>query len=157
MTAILLLLFVTAAEQHGLRDEMFDGASVASRQGVSWARGEAATVAGQYAETSRDILNRKTTFTASDLVDVFGPERDENAAVTETTRAASAGGEAAVFNTGGVTSQDLWITEVDDRRCAICKPLHRKPRLEWSRFFPQGPPAHPRCRCFLQYVNEAKQ
>lgn len=46
----------------------------------------------------------------------------------------------------------IWITERDDRVCPICRPLHRRPARDWDTLFPQGPPAHPNCRCSLEYV-----
>lgn len=46
----------------------------------------------------------------------------------------------------------LWITELDGKVCAICRPLHRKRFEAWADSFPEGPPAHPNCRCFLEYV-----
>ena len=42
----------------------------------------------------------------------------------------------------------IWLTAADERVCGVCGPLHR-------RIFPidqvpfGGPPAHPRCRCFI--------
>jgi len=46
----------------------------------------------------------------------------------------------------------IWWTERDGRVCEICRPLHRKPYSEWSNVAPAGPPAHIRCRCWLEYV-----
>lgn len=49
-----------------------------------------------------------------------------------------------------------WFTVLDDRVCVICEPLHGKV-LEFDEDFSSGrfsglhPPAHPRCRCFLEY------
>lgn len=49
-----------------------------------------------------------------------------------------------------------WFTVLDDRVCAICEPLHGKV-LEFDEDFSSGPfsglhpPAHPRCRCFIEY------
>lgn len=50
----------------------------------------------------------------------------------------------------------IWNTAVDDKVCPICKPLdnqREQPGVakNWSELFPGGPPAHPRCRCFLRW------
>ena len=50
----------------------------------------------------------------------------------------------------------LWITERDDRVCPICRPLNRRPAKDWDTLFPAGPPAHPNCRCHLEYVPEQR-
>jgi hypothetical protein len=84
----------------------------------------------------------------------FGPSRVENIAVTETTGAASAAGEIAVDATVGRNEEDRWFTAEDQRVCPICAPLNGKNRSDWSRFFPDGPPAHPRCRCWIEYAFE---
>jgi len=84
----------------------------------------------------------------------FGPNRVENIAVTETTGAASAAGEIAVDATVGRNEEDRWFTAEDQRVCPICAPLNGKTRSNWSRFFPDGPPAHPRCRCWIEYAFE---
>ena len=44
-----------------------------------------------------------------------------------------------------------WNTGVDELVCPICRPLHRM-TVPMNEHFPggyDGPPAHPRCRCFL--------
>lgn len=88
-------------------------------------------------------------------------------AATEITRAATAGSEytAAVYRWVGPTKPPdegfivkpaivttLWFTELDERVCPICLPLHGEPREVWSYVAPLGPPAHPNCRCWLDYV-----
>lgn len=40
-----------------------------------------------------------------------------------------------------------WITALDDRVCAICGPLHGTTEEVWGKQFPEGPAAHPFCRC----------
>lgn len=43
-----------------------------------------------------------------------------------------------------------WNTERDSLVCPVCRPLHGKPQGEWG-VFANGPPAHPRCRCWLNW------
>lgn len=84
---------------------------------------------------------------------IWTPQRAENFAITETTKATTWGGASGVQATVGISNEDLWITEKDGRVCPICKQFHRKPRSEWGSFFPLGSPAHNRCRCWIWYVN----
>lgn len=82
---------------------------------------------------------------------------------TETTAAATAGGEEAVSGrrsaSGNVNQadKDLWWTERDQKVCPICEPLHGKDRTIWARHFPKGPPAHPRCRCNIEYAEAEEE
>ncbi len=55
-----------------------------------------------------------------------------------------------------------WQTEKDEKVCPICSPLHNQ--LEqpgvignWTELFPLGPPAHPRCRCFIVWILDAEK
>lgn len=84
---------------------------------------------------------------------VVGEAAARSVAQTETTVAQSAGGEAGIDLAGGKSLEDLWITEADNRVCPVCSPLHRTKRATWKDTRPDGPPAHPRCRCFILYEN----
>ena len=49
-----------------------------------------------------------------------------------------------------------WFTVLDDRVCAICEPLHGIVLMFDESYSSLGfsglnPPAHPRCRCFMEY------
>lgn len=84
----------------------------------------------------------------------FDRSRAESAAVTAVTRAISKGEREAQKDfkrQTGALVHALWITEVDAKVCPICRPLHRKPEPTWKHLFPDGPPAHPNCRCELQW------
>lgn len=83
---------------------------------------------------------------------IFGPERAESVATTETTAAQSAGSESAASSAGVLNDRDIWWTEADGRVCRTCGPLHRTTRPTWSIEFPDGPPAHPNCRCWIEYA-----
>ena len=109
------------------------------------------------------------------LLPIFGKTRADMIAVTEVTRV-FAEGNLQLWNSTGVVSGKRWQTAVDERVCPICAPLHNRvveidgvfgysdedlqdPRLQsaikslGSTF--QFPPAHPRCRCWLQpFVSE---
>lgn len=52
----------------------------------------------------------------------------------------------------------IWVTiggpGGDERTCKICEALDLEPETEWRDQYPFGPPAHPNCRCHLEYVPE---
>ncbi len=86
----------------------------------------------------------------TELERVFSPRRAERAAVTEVTRAASAGWEqvAQDLRSRGVKLVAVWQTLVDERVCPICGPRHDKKQGDGWVFLP---PAHPKCRCYVNY------
>jgi hypothetical protein len=176
---ILYLLFLSSSNYHASGDVTGDGLTVSLRNSIeasarNYSDGRAAELARGYAETSvsrfetlRDELNRAAAMaepgepiiTRVDLETrlerVFGPSRAEAIAVTETTKAQTAGGETGVAFTDGLSDGDLWMTRQDGKVCPICEPLHGQPRQVWMRVFPSGPgdDAHVNCRCFLQYAS----
>ena len=81
----------------------------------------------------------------------FGSVRAEIIAVTETTRAynAKVNEEQKQLNTTGLQMRRIWGTANDDIVCFSCGPLNGLPEDEWKGEYPEGPPAHPGCRCFL--------
>lgn len=85
---------------------------------------------------------------------ILGPERAETVAVTETSNAVTDASDAAMDRQGLVGDDDLWITEEDGKVCYICNSLHNKPRTVWAWQFDHGPPAHPNCRCYIEYAAE---
>lgn len=88
---------------------------------------------------------------------LFSAERAAATAITETTRAISQGQRAAAGLIALSTRSRLtvrWKTEGDDAVCPICAPLDGKTENEpngYGREFPEGPPAHPYCRCELTF------
>jgi len=85
------------------------------------------------------------------LSPAFGKRRAEMIAVTEYTRSASMA--TTVYSNYladfGVKTVRVWNTENDEivKRCPICYPLNGKTDDVWSEKYPDGAPAHPRCRC----------
>lgn len=77
-------------------------------------------------------------------------EPDEAQVPAEPATAGASDGGSLLDVGDGLTA--LWITERDDRVCPICRPLNKRPARDWDTLFPQGPPAHPNCRCHLEYV-----
>jgi hypothetical protein len=99
---------------------------------------------GEPGEIDRDELD--------DLLEhSFGPKRVETNAIDEVTRAQFEGGEAGVEATVGLNEQDTWHTVEDERVCPKCRPLNGNPRSEWTWLASDGPPLHPRCRCYIDH------
>lgn len=93
------------------------------------------------------------------LSGAFSPSRAEMIATTEVTRAASQGqriyqGQLAK---AGLDFERVWRT-TEQEVCPICKKLNGEPESAWAADFPDGPPAHPRCKCAitLRPVREAR-
>lgn len=86
----------------------------------------------------------------------YGRERAKSLAVTEITRARVAGERAVLdeLESRGATITAIWRTEQDAKVCPICRPLDGEDQFRWELDFPDGPPAHPRCRCTLEYEVE---
>lgn len=83
------------------------------------------------------------------LSTAFSESRASAIAVTEVTRASS---QAAAWYQqelakSGLTMNRRWYTLADERVCPICGPLHGQLESVWAARFPDGPPAHPNCRC----------
>jgi Phage Mu protein F like protein len=52
-----------------------------------------------------------------------------------------------------------WVTVADERVCPICEPLHDvvvrfDEHFQSGDFLGEGPPAHPNCRCYLEYEQQ---
>ena len=93
----------------------------------------------------------------SRLTPLFGRTRASNIAITEVTRIFAKGNQQAWQTTGLVGGQQ-WRTAKDELVCRLCGPLDGK-IVALGSGFPvplaggvPGPPAHPRCRCWLAPV-----
>lgn len=95
------------------------------------------------------------------ITPMFGSVRAEMIAVTETTRVFAAG-NLATWRTSGVVKKKKWYTAEDELVCPICGPLaDTEPiGIDDSWLTPDGPvdgpPAHVRCRCWVQPVVEVE-
>ena len=122
-----------------------------SQESVTQAKLFAADAANSEATTAAAAKARDRAFRDSIKV-TFSVDRVESISATETTRAISAGeasGARVIEQQDDSILSPQWVTEADARVCPICQPLHLKHRPEWVDRFPDGPPAHPRCRCWL--------
>jgi hypothetical protein len=92
---------------------------------------------------------------------LLGPVRAELIASTEITRAAVQGELELVRGLGREGAQliAVWQTRNDEIVCPICEPLNQRRETPEGGFTPRGeagpgvpsPPAHPRCRCWLNH------
>jgi len=153
---LLLLPFEQSAIQHGL------DSAAAKESALTFAEKRANELATGFTKNSRDIMRTAaTSWTPNETIpvsqlrdttlQVFGPKRMSNVAVTETTTAQHQGSEEAIKATVGLSEDDTWFTEEDSAVCPTCRPLHGSKRSRWHRFFPVGPPAHVNCRCWISY------
>jgi hypothetical protein len=100
---------------------------------------------GQLEQTNRTGMPRLIEA----LEPVFGPERAELIAPTETTRILQASRQAAADESDNLQIAE-WQTAADEAVCPQCGPMHTRQRDKAAATYPGGqlpPPAHPRCRC----------
>lgn len=114
----------------------------------------------------REVTPDTSRFTTGDIDwnRIYPPSRAETSGVTETTGANSMaelevvdvakrsqqGGDGTIDGGPIVVPQVIWYTEDDNSVCPICRPLHLTAEDVWGIRFPNGPAAHPRCRCWLK-------
>jgi hypothetical protein len=87
----------------------------------------------------------------------FSDTRASAIAVTETTRASSAGieGYQQDLLDAGITTEKIWHTAHDELTCILCRPLNGVPEHKWESLGASGPPprhVHCRCHCTLRHV-----
>lgn len=178
LAALLFLIYASSARLHSIAGTRMSGIAAPAgldaqleNQASSWAQARAAASAEKMAATARDAFAKKSRDILDriergdrvtqidlnrDLQDVIGDAKAGRAATTETTVAQSAGGDAGIEATVGISLDDLWINRPSLSRsgpCEICKPLHMTRREQWETQFPGGPPAHENCVCEVRYAN----
>jgi hypothetical protein len=155
LTAVAMASMGEFAEAAGLGlDE-----AVAQTAASAWARQHAGQlVQGVTATTQAAVQSAVATFLetpgmnreqlASLLQGAFGRARSEVISITEVTRAASAGAQMYQneLRKAGLDFVRVWRTTAQDT-CPVCKELNGKQESAWADRFPNGPPAHPRCKC----------
>jgi len=129
-----------------------------NERAVSWARQYSYELVRGINQTSRNWLGQAISdfyqggLSYNDLITrvntMFGPQRGASIAVTEVTRAATAGQMEyqRELNELGLRTVEVWQTANDAVTCPICGPRHGRKRGDgWQ----DPPPAHPRCRCWI--------
>lgn len=127
---------------------------------IAWADSYVQPLVGSLVEHTRSVVERainayRTTpgLTRADvesmLVEAFGARRAELIAITETTRAAAQATSLYrnYLTQNGIATIRIWQTNQDELVCPICGALDGTPDSDWSEVYPDGPPAHVRCRC----------
>jgi hypothetical protein len=138
-------------------DKAPEAESRLAQQAAEWAARRTRELAAEVVRTTRDriaVLPADDAEAEAALDSIFGADRAASIAITETTRAISAGEKAAAeWATAAILLlfDATWYTRADERVCDICGPLHGKPEAAWQAQFPGGPPAHPRCRCWVEW------
>jgi hypothetical protein len=112
--------------------------------------------AGELAKGIRQTVQEKAAelkIYGGDADEAFGESQAETIAATEVTGAISGGESEAIEGLAiiGTMLRPRWFTEQDARVCEICGALHGKGIEVYGRVSVTGPPAHPRCRCWLEY------
>jgi len=160
LVAAILAVLVGAARRRAdqVQDEMrlyVDGALLESEL-VEWSRNYSASRADQLVGYTQTLVNKaRQTDNEEDfdrLVDrAFSERRSRDISWTEVTFAVSAGYmimKRLLKERHDVVMDDIWFTQLDERVCPVCAPLHGTGRDTWGDQFADGPPAHPLCRCF---------
>lgn len=132
--------------------------NLVNERAANWARDYSFELVKELTDTSQQLLRDSISayfeqgLTIGDLearlVGEFGPVRAEMIAVTEVTRAASAGEEglAAELEAAGIHMDEVWNTNNDELVCDICGPLDQTVKgVDWT----EAPPAHVNCRCWV--------
>ena len=136
-------------------------AAVISEEALGWAREYNYRLVTGLTDTTRKLVQQSvSTFvetpgmTRADLESLlapgFGESRASMIAVTEVTRAYSEATnqqQALIRDETGIEMRRVWNSLRDSVVCPVCAPLHGMPEEDWKAEFPNGPPAHPGCRC----------
>lgn len=140
-----------------------------NRTVAEFARSHTLQLASDVTNTQAGIFNRKLVewiesgeplpALIQDLTPFFNGFRSKLIATTEVTRV-FAEGNIIAWRQSGLVAGKRWQTAKDERvDCAICRPLQGIVVPLDAGFTPEGPglgptapPAHPRCRCWLQPV-----
>lgn len=137
-----------------------------NKEAVAAAREYAYDLVKDLTATARETLQTVISefaatpgMTLGDVIDrlPFSEQRAALIATTEITRAYATGqaaaGAALAEQYPDVRVVKEWFTNVDDRVCPVCGPLHGEEVDEGELFGGEfdGPPAHPGCRCWTAY------
>jgi hypothetical protein len=162
LTGSLATTYLDAANvltgQHDTPSDGETAGATANEYAASVARLIAQGMADRTAAQVAEIVARGGALAGSA---VFSAGRAASVAITETTRAITQGEAFAarlIAMRLGSRMKRIWKTERDADVCPICKPLDGKAEFDADGFaasMPEGPPAHPSCRCELIYRFES--
>lgn len=138
---------------------LYADVAVVNDAALLWAQQYSYELVSGLTDTTREIVRhavaeiiRTPGMTNADirqmLEPAFGSVRAEMIAITEVTRAYAQATTIyqKLLGEFGLEMARVWRTSNDERVCPVCGPNDDKPEWEWTH--PDGPPAHPRCRCW---------
>lgn len=142
--------------------ELFRRAETLTRETQAEARAEFPGQPGPAIERGHEMSLEIYQRTAGD---VFGPERMGRVAQFETAMGMDRGGQAAIRVRQVVVTVFWRHSEIrptghagaEKLPCPVCTPNLDKPEDEWTyngRPYPEGPPMHPNCDCFREYIED---
>lgn len=139
----------------GLRDFL-------SERSDSYSRQLAERMSGNQNEWYRDIQSRRSDYDLnrvdSDYTPSPSPYGKYEAAREAVTSISAMNSDSQKMTSQylndfmGVKTTFVWIPERDSKTCKVCKRMGGTYEEFWSQYFPEGPPAHPNCRCFLSSI-----
>jgi SPP1 gp7 family putative phage head morphogenesis protein len=133
---------------------------LANNAAAEWALNHSAELVRSISDTTRARIQAEVAnFVRNDetinqlsqrLEPMFSPVRAEMISVTEVTRSFSEANQIA-WQESGVIDGKEWRTNNDELVCPICGPLDSNVVPTGQQFDGgfDGPPAHPRCRCWV--------
>lgn len=165
----LLLAFVAIITEQVLREAVSLGVDVdpadVNAEALRWTKDYVNELVTGIVSTTRKAVDKakesKDGLTGAELAALlaftFSAARADLIGTTEVTRAYAQAvriyqGMLSVF---GIQTVRIWETARDERVCSVCGPLDGRPQSEWGAF-PDGPPAHPNCRC-QSHVERVRQ
>jgi hypothetical protein len=162
LTPIVGFVFAESAENMELERAFAVADDVVNDSAEDWARRWVETLATDMTAVNQRQIDRYIREYMDDpavgigwlrerLGRIVSPSRAEMVASTEITRA-NYEGEAFIANqlrNEGVNLIAVWYTANDERVCPICGRNHNRARGDGWQL---PPPAHPRCRCWVNWV-----
>jgi len=104
-------------------------------------------------EKAIELWNGEDEQQLEDLLEpIFGESRAETIGMTEAILAATMGNLLG-WDIYGIIEEVIWMTAEDERVCPICRPKHETViQLYDALYGGDRPPAHARCRCWLEAI-----
>lgn len=157
VSPVLEKVYAAAARRLADQARLDISQDVIDRNAAIWAMLYAAELANQLNMTTLNRVNAAaaglgsvTSIPAEIVDDAFNQERAAVIAATEITRAATAA-ETALAAVLVVKPASTWNTAEDERVCEVCGPLNGTGPDVYGAVSLSGPPAHPNCRCWLEW------
>lgn len=154
-------VYIEAAGQLAAQYGMEVDSAVIEKAANRWATMYAQQLADEVSNTTFAKANQAMMKSAGDggvfqdlMAAAFSDARAESIAITEITRtitAAEQGLAAYMLAMQLGTPRNTWHTAGDERVCDVCGPLDGTGPEGYGAVSISGPPAHPRCRCWLEW------